>query len=232
MRKFNLLSLFVLAITFLAVSCTKEGPEGPAGATGAQGPTGAAGTNGTNGATGATGPQGPVGPVGPAGPQGPAGTANVIYSAWFTDAANGGWIDTTINGQTAQKKFNKAAPGVTLSVLNTGVVLTYMKLFPDGAGGATTSIRQLPYLNPGGSDVFMSINYVGSITFARVAVVAGTPIAAAGPGLEFRYIIIPGGVAGGRTSGKVAEIKGQVYTESELKAMPYAQVCSLLNIQQ
>lgn len=49
---------------------------------------------------------------------------------------------------------------------------------------------------------------------------------------QFRYILIPGGVAGGRSNEKTAEINGQVYTESELKAMSYAQVCSLLRIAQ
>ena len=88
MRKLTSLSLLLLAISFIVVNCTKEGPQGPAGATGAQGP---------GGATGATGSL--VVPVLLArkallvqGPQGPAGTANVIYSNWFTIA---NWIDTT-----------------------------------------------------------------------------------------------------------------------------------------
>ena len=47
-----------------------------------------------------------------------------------------------------------------------------------------------------------------------------------------RYIIIPGGVGGGRMAEKAAQINGQVYTESQLKAMSYAQICSLLRIAQ
>jgi hypothetical protein len=65
-----------------------------------------------------------------------------------------------------------------------------------------------------------------------------TPIAAGGlssGSVQFRYVIIPGAVAGGRSSNrgeKVAELKGQLYSESQLKNMSYAQVCSLLNIAQ
>ena len=50
------------AISFLFISCSKEGPAGPAGA------------------AGSTGAPGPTGPQGPAGAKGDPGTANVIYS--------------------------------------------------------------------------------------------------------------------------------------------------------
>lgn len=85
MRKVRFLSLLLLAIAFIMVNCTKEGPEGPQGPAGPQGATGATGPNGATGpagpagptgpqgATGATGPQGPAGPQGATGPQGPAG---------------------------------------------------------------------------------------------------------------------------------------------------------------
>ena len=52
---------------------------------------------------------------------------------------------------------------------------------------------------------------------------------------QFRYVLIPGAVAGGRgTTGieKSATIKGNLYTESQLKEMSYSQLCSLLNIAQ
>ncbi|HWR33084.1 MAG TPA: hypothetical protein VN451_06145, partial [Chitinophagaceae bacterium] len=128
MRKFRLLSLLALAITFIAVSCTKEGPEGPAGATGTQGPTGA------TGATGATGPTGPQGPAGPTGPQGPPGSANVIYSSWAFEPGNWG-SDTTmlsLNGGIA-KRFIVAAPSLSQTILDQGVILAYMK------GGVTSA---------------------------------------------------------------------------------------------
>jgi hypothetical protein len=225
MKKSNVLSMLPLALIFLVISCQKEGPIGPAGPQGVAGPQGAAGTNGTNGTNGATGATGP---------QGPTGTANVIYSAWFTPAQNGNWVDTTINGVAQQKKFNKAAPGVTLNVLNTGVVLSYVKLIPDGLGGTTLTVRQIPYSLPGNANEFINLLYNGSITFAQISTAnPGVAITASSGTLEFRYVIIPGGVAGGRSANaeKVAEIKGKLYSESQLKAMSYAQMCSLLNIQ-
>ena len=199
MRKFRLLSLLFLAITFIAVSCTKEGPEGPAGATGPQGPTGANGANGPAGPTGPTGPQGPTGPVGPQGPAGPAGTANVIYSSWFPILGT----DWTGSG-TANQSYTLTAPGVTQAIRDNGVVLVYVTTF-DFYLPATVGQILLRAYRPSSAFTLITINV--------------------------RYVIIPGGVAGGRTIGKAAEINGQVYTESQLKAMSYQQVCSLLKIQ-
>jgi hypothetical protein len=215
MKKIHVLSLMVIVANFLMIGCSKQGPVGPAGPTG---------NNGATGATGATGPQGP------------AGTANVIFSGWFTPAQNGNWVDTTINGVAQQKKFRKAAPEVTLSIMNTGVVLSYVKLNPDGTGGTTTTIRQLPYADVGQAREFIQLTYNSNITYAvtstanpGVAIPAGITTT-----LEFRYVIIPGSVAGGRlinNGEKTAEVNGKLYTESQLKAMSYAEVCSLLKIQ-
>lgn len=236
MRKFQFLSLLALAITFLAVSCTKEGPEGPAGATGAQGPAGANGTPGATGATGATGPQGPVGPqgpAGPAGPQGPAGTANVVYSAWINE---GPWVDTVMNSLAVPpagnaKRMIVTAPSLSQAVLDQGVVIAYYRwalsgnnpvpltsTFVNGSNvvelGYRTALNKLVYYFwiPANSTVPVGFSGLGS-------------------GAQVRYVIIPGGVAGGRSAEKACEIKGQVYTESQLKAMSYQQVCALLNIQ-
>jgi Collagen triple helix repeat (20 copies) len=223
MRKFKLLSLLALAITFLAVSCTKEGPEGPTGATGSQGPTG---NTGPAGPTGPTGPTGPAGPTGPTGPQGPAGTANVIYSSWN---ATGAWVLETFFGKTV-RRHTLTAPGITTNILNQGVVLVY------GRFSTTTGVFTVPY-------TAASITAVGIMQIVDARILAGQidlrmynaddnndPIGL--QGTEFRYVIIPGGVAGGRMNEKAAEIKGQVYTESQLKAMSYQQICSLLNIAQ
>ena len=227
MRKFKLLSLLALAVTFLAVSCTKEGPEGPAGATGAQGPTGATGATGPAGPTGPTGPAGPTGPVGPQGPQGPAGTANVIYSAWISDASAANWADTSITLLgTVVRRRNVPAPGITQAILDQGVVLAYAR------GGVTNN---QPWPLPinftfGGAQLVMS--YLPSL--GRLVTTITAPNTGSAPavfwGGEFRYVIIPGGVAGGRSAEKMAEINGNVYSESQLKSMSYSQVCRLLNI--
>jgi hypothetical protein len=203
MRKLTTFTLLLLSVAFIISNCTKEGPEGPVGAQGPQGPAGA------NGGTG------------------PAGSANVIYSAWFTPDQNGGWVDTTINGVALQKKFRKAAPGVTLAMLNNGVILSYVKLNPDGAGGTTTSIRQLPYANPGTATEYFPLHYVGNITYAQASTAnPGVAVAASSGSLEFRYVLIPGGVSGGRmTSGAATG-----YSVDQLRNMSYEQAVSLFNI--
>jgi hypothetical protein len=216
MRKFKSLSLLLLASAFILVNCTKEGPEGPAGATGAQGPAGSTGGAGAAGAAGATGPAGATGVAGP------AGTANVIYSAWFL---SGAWT----GGGTNYATFDKAAPGVTAAIRDNGVILAYAKLVGDG-----TTVRPLPASTGLGASLrlwnFFS-PVVGTITFSTE-----NPTAIVSPSStnEFRYVLIPGGVAGGRggSTEKMADIKGQLYTESQLKAMSYSQICSLLNIPQ
>ncbi len=215
MRKFRLLSLLLLAFAFIAVNCTKEGPEGPAGATGPQGPVG------LGGPAGPAGPAGPNGPAGPTGPTGPAGTANVIYSPWV---ALGGWADTTftsISGLGVCSRSIRTAPGVTAAIMDQGVVLCYIQTTP--------VVSPLPIGVVGGH----ILNFL--LTSGKIFFYFNNPATGTSSGIQTsvsaRYIIIPGGVAGGRTTEKTAKINGQVYTESQLKGMSYAQVCSLLRIQ-
>jgi hypothetical protein len=219
MRKFKLLSLLLLVIAFITINCTKEGPEGPAGATGAQGPTGGSGGAGP---TGPAGPSGPAGPTGPTGPQGPAGTANVIYSAWFT---SGAWTGTGTN----YAYFDKAAPGATAAIRDNGVILAYARL-----SGDATNIRPLPATTGTGSAIilwnFLS-TAVGNIRFS-----VENPAAIVNPSVanEFRYVLIPGTVLGGRSAGGVnvpTGVGGTNYTIAQIKAMSYSQVCRLFNIQ-
>ena len=226
MRKFNLLSLLAIALVFIAVSCTKEGPEGPAGASGAQGPTG---LTGPTGPTGPIGPTGPAGPTGPIGPQGPAGSANVIYSAWITSPYAS--RDTTIDG-TCHRVRHLDAPSLSASILSQGVMITYFRVgsigpyllpYTSDAGGATNQIDAIYNLQK----IFVTRKTFGSCRFT-----AGDP----GPapvminlpqGLEYRYVLIPGVVGGGRTAG----VGGTNYTADQVRAMSYQQVCSLFHIQ-
>lgn len=211
MRKFRLLSLLLLAIAFIAVSCTKEGPEGPAGATGPQGPVGA------TGATGPAGPTGPTGPAGPNGPQGPPGTANVIYGAWITKVQSD-WAGIG----TAEITTTIACPGLTTGIYNQGVVLVYH----DFAGTA----KLLPYAY---SALGSHIDYTFVVGTINLRCYRGDGAIISGfADTRYRYILIPGGVAGRTTSGEktATAVNGQTYTESQLKAMSYAQVCNLFNL--
>jgi hypothetical protein len=221
MRKFRLLSLLTLAITFLAVSCTKEGPEGPGGATGPQGPTGA---------TGATGATGPIGPQGPAGPVGPPGTANVIYSAWatvtaLTTAPGLPLADSAFADYGTCKRFIRTAPSLTAGVLDNGVVLSYWRVGTPPA--ATVIYSTIPYTFPSGAQIL----YLGAVPQLN-KIIYFTSIFGAGAGwipngtAETRYIIIPGSVAGGRSAG----VGGTNYTADQIKAMPYEQIAQLFNI--
>jgi hypothetical protein len=229
MRKFRLLSLLLLAIAFIAVNCTKEGPEGPIGATGPQGP---AGTPGATGATGAQGPQGPGGSTGAQGPQGPAGTAaNVIYSSWATVAS----LTTTIPVADSAfadfgtcKRWYRAAPSLSTGVLDNGVVLSYWRV-----SNPAIIYSTIPYQFPVSTQTY----YLGALSQVN-RIIYFTSIFGAGSGwtpnsgAELRYVIIPGSIAGGRgvNSGKIAEINGHTYTENELRAMSYSQICRLLHI--
>lgn len=228
MRKLSLLSLLAFTIVFTVISCTKEGPEGPAGATGAQGP---AGGNGPSGPAGPTGPVGPSGPTGPTGPQGPAGTANVIYSAWTTEPANWG-ADTamlSLNGGNA-KRFIVAAPSLSQTILDQGVVLCYFR------GGVTSNNPvALPYNIPLPTAVpnnietvdyrasLNRITYVFYILNNTSAPITFTNINSGG---QFRYVLIPGVVSGGRSAG----VAGTNYSLAQLKAMSYSQVCQALSL--
>lgn len=218
MRKFRLLSLLLLGIAFIAVSCTKEGPEGPAGASGAQGPAGV---------------QGPQGPAGPAGPQGPQGTTNVTYSSWYT-TVTGDWVATGTPPYWDNYRYNRTAPGVTQAIIDNGIVLAYMKNWlydSDGSGAVplkSPTTVQLPYVG----DVFWgdfwdyAIPAVGTIRFMYKSNAAWGP--AALPGISYRYVIIPGSVAGGRNANGVNTYEG--FTADQLKAMSYSQVMTLFNI--
>jgi len=211
MRKLRLLSLPLLAITFIIVSCTKEGPEGPVGATGPQGPPGTPGAAGAAGAAGATGPAGP------------AGTANVIYSAWFNfTAAN--WGDSAMTNLGTAKRANKLAPGITQAILDNGLVLAYTKNGNAAVIGAGPYL--LPFIIPGNPGIIVGhlpvvgrLIYYNQTTNNTGGVVVNTDY-------QFRYIIIPGGVAGGRVmSGAAAG-----YSVAELKAMSYSTIARMFNI--
>ena len=220
MRKLRLLSLSLLAITLITVSCTKEGPEGPVGSTGPQGPPGTPGAAGTPGTPGSTGPQGPP------------GTANVIYSGWIptpTFFGAAGWLDTTLSTIGVVSRANFAAPSMTQAILDQGLTMVYhtFTTTPPPTGGANA--QALPYnVGIGGGD-FVEVNYrpaVGRVIVFLHNVLPGTGGFGFLGGHYFRYIIIPGGVAGGRMMSGPAT----GYTVDQLKAMPYAQVLSKFNI--
>ena len=218
MRKLRLLSLSLFSITLIAVSCTKEGPEGPVGATGPQGPPGTTGSAGTPGAPGAPGATGPT------------GIANVIYSAWIaapstTGAA--GWFDTTITTIGAVTRANLLAPSLSQTVLDQGMTLMYHTSAAAPPATGTANVQPLPFsINVSG--IIAELNYRPAVGRVIVFIKALSTTASISmtAGNYFRYVIVPGGVAGGRmTSGPAAG-----YSMEELKAMTYEQIVKKFNI--
>lgn len=211
MRKFRLLSLLTLAITFIAVSCTKEGPEGPVGAQGPQGPAGA------NGA------------AGPAGPQGPPGTSgsSVTYSAWFLTGT--GWTATGAAAYGAQFLFDRASTVITQTIMDQGLVIGYIKGEPN-TPSLSSQVFQLPYLIGNGLGFLdqyeLVLNAPGNIRFLYKS---DAPWSAAQLAtISFRYVVIPGSAMGGRGINGGTTYEG--YTRDELKAMSYEQLATLFNI--
>lgn len=153
------------------------------------------------------GPAGATGPAGPTGVAGPTGSANVIYSPW---------ANVTFTGASTSWSAKITAPGVTQDIMDKGVVKTYFKF--------GTSVYDGNYSNiASGASIYqyLSIGFINlQATFA-----ANYP---------WRYIIIPGGVAGGRLSHGDADTfvfaDGSSMRKSDFDKMSYEDVCSRFNI--
>ncbi len=221
MKKTFLSFTAAIIIAFLFISCKGDtgpagatGPAGPAGATGAAGPAGSNGTNGANGANGA-----------------PGTDAQVVYSAWVTSPFNS--RDTTIDG-TCVRVRHINAPSLTTAILTSGTMITYMRVgsigpyqlpYVSDAGGATNQVNCIYNLQK----IFVYRHTYNTCRFTSAIAEAypGQPVMINLPqSLEYRYILIPGLISGGRfVSGPFAG-----YSESQLRAMSYEQVKDLLQI--
>lgn len=198
---FNLL----IVISLISLSCSEDGPAGPAGPSG---PAGVAGPTGATGATGAT------------------GTANVIYGEWFTPAT---YEATTIFGM---KHFahTLTVPEFTQEVLDSGAVLVYAKLqgynpliWPhDQVGQLALTITYLS-----GSSVYDTWSAFAAEGSLKIDFVNSNNIyTSISNAHQFRYIVIPGGVAAS-AGGRVAQFDE---TLARLRAMSYEEAMAVLGI--
>lgn len=151
--------------------------------------------------------------TGATGPKGETGSANVTYSAWFTPSP---YTKDTVFGIWGFN-YKQAAPGITQTILDSGLVLTYAKLagynaliWPAGQVGQMPV--SLTYVQGAQmTDTWSALSTLGTL---RIRFVNSnnywTSISTAH---QFRYIIIPGGKQGARRA-----------------ALSYQEICRQYNI--
>ncbi|KRD63159.1 hypothetical protein ASE40_05105 [Flavobacterium sp. Root935] len=151
------------------------------------------GTDGVNGADGAPGA---------------AGTANVIYSAWLTAPAAAA---ETIDG-TSGMSTTINAPELSADILSKGTILVYVSF---GSGTYT-----VPYTSTAGGFVntITAISNLQKIKLFRFRHDGGGTVNLPTT-LNWRYILIPGGVA---ATAKTAKL--------DYSKMSYEEVCAHFNI--
>ncbi len=158
---------------------------------------------------GDTGPAGATGPAGPTGATGATGTANVIYSPWAPLA---------FTGSGASYSARITAPGVTQDIMDKGVVKTYFKF--------GTAVYEGTYHNQSTNSGIYQYLTVGFINL----------VANFDASYPWRYVIIPGGIAGGRVASGAEELfqlqDGTTIPKSTLDKMSYAEICQRFNIPQ
>jgi hypothetical protein len=184
-----------------------------------------------------------IGPTGAQGIQGNPGTpAQVIYSPWITSPYSS--RDTVIDG-TCLRIRHLDAPSLSTAILNQGVMITYMRVgsigpyqlpYTSDAGGATNTVNCIYNQNK----IFVYRHTFNTCRFNSGIAEAypGQPVLINLPqSLEYRYVLIPGLIAGGRmASGSATDLHKLILAGHSLPAgittMSYEKVCSLLGIQQ
>jgi hypothetical protein len=168
----TLLASLVL-ITFIFTQCQK-GDVGPAG------PAGPAGSAGAAGAPGATGPKGDT------------GTANVIYSPWLDVTYT---ADTVHNGSVVDTLWwiaKLTASKLTQNILDKGEI----KVYVNWGTQTTPDISPLPLFDA----FFFGIVINPEFLLQRIDLYANfnasTYTDAGQKYFQYRYILIPGSVAG------------------------------------
>ncbi len=219
-------STIILAVTMLFVQCQKEG-----GVTGPEGPKGEQGDKGDKGDKGATGNANVK-----------VDTFRITNTQWLY---NSNYIfDHLPNGWTwaTSKYYDRSFTAISQDVLNTGMVLCYMT--PSLAFNSNNWLP-LPYTMMHGSSNYF-YNFAGETSQGKIrlhyfytANTQGATIPNVRDAViathKFKIVAITGAISSGRMmnsgrSEKQFPLKGKNYTETELKAMPYNEVCSLLDI--
>lgn len=172
---FQIAVIALVAAGISLASCSKEGPAGPAGA---------------------QGPAGPAGAQGPAGAKGDDGTANVIYSEWLDIAYE---ADTLHDGATIDTIGFIATinvPKLDNAILTSGEIKAYVNL----NSADEPVIAPIPYFSIFDGVSIEPVYYLNSIELysnldASTITFEGVKFR------QYRYILIPGGVAARKASG-------------------------------
>lgn len=171
-RNFTKILGLLFLVTILFANC-KKGDTGPAGP---------AGPNGANGANGATGPQGP---------KGDTGVANVIYSQWLDVTFS---PDTMHNGtaiDTIGFFANIPAPKLDSIIITTGE----MKVFINLGSASDPFVAPLPYF-----DVYSFVSITPTFSIQNIQLYSDADASTVTQNnvkfLQYRYVLIPGGVGG------------------------------------
>ena len=175
-----------------------------------EGEDGAVGPQGEQGIQGTSGEQGPQGEEGPQGETGDPGTANVIYSDWVANEFSNNIISTSAS-------FTIEATNITNETINEGVVLVYARAVEPDLSNRT---YQLPMVFGGARQQSYYFSIPNGGQEIRISVMAneqGESVGDASFFAQFRYVVIPGGQASGRSP-------------QELKNMSYQEVAALFNI--
>lgn len=189
------------------------------------------------------------GVTGPAGPQGETGNANVkvdTFRLTNTQWQTGGTyvLDHVVNGYMwSNTRFHERAfPSITQDILNTGMVLCYFT--PSITFNASNWVPlNYSMLSPN-DNYFYNIAYETAAGKVKLhyyyrtnddGVTAPSISAAVIPVYRFKIVAVSGSIATGRmmpgaTPAKLFYLKGKDYTEADLKAMAYVDVCRLLDI--
>jgi len=173
----NHIRLFLICILCAAlIAGCKEGDEGPQG------------------------PEGPQGLQGEKGDKGEPGTANVIYSEWTAFEFSQWELVNEFGRQT--RIYEIPEPAVTDDIINTGFVMVYVRF------AGSQAPRPLPYTGYGTSTSKDQHIYFRLQTALIVIIFhnLGDQLDPGpfGSGNEYRYIIIPGGVAANGRIDKTA----------------------------
>ncbi len=212
--------MMVVLLSLFIFSCSdgEDGARGPAGQNGVDGVDGVDGQDGTDGVDGQDGVDGTDGQDGA---DGETGTANVIYSDWIPENFNAfpGTIKTMILVDTSDQDFDR----------NIDVVLVYGRassetILPPGI------VYELPYYNVEGEEFYTNritqgLSSLGSPPQQSIIIEAQSTDGADKDFeffSDFRYVIIPGGVA---IPSSAASKSSEDY-----KNMSYKEILSIFKI--